>query len=177
MKLDLSQIFDGTIYKLDLNENLIINTFDGALEIERDIKLEKPVNITGSIYATEDGEYLSANLTYEYVENCARCLTEFSQKIETVLSAKIIEKSNQQIKKEEDDDEETIIYYDSKDSQLQIEDIVSTSILLSLPMKSVCDEECKGLCVKCGVNLNVEQCNCTTQDIDPRLEKLKNLFD
>lgn len=175
MKLDLSQIFDGTIYKLDLEENLNIHTSDEAFEIERDIKLEKPVNITGSIYATEDGVHLNAELTYEYIENCARCLTEFSQKIETVLSAKIIEKSNQQI--EEEDDEEDIIYYNSRDRQLQIEDIIMNSIVLSLPMKSICNENCKGLCAKCGVDLNVEQCNCTKQDIDPRLEKLKNLFD
>lgn len=176
MKLNLSQIFDGTIYKLDLDEDLNINTSDEAFGIERDIKLEKPVNITGSIYATEDGAYLSAKLTYEYIESCARCLTEFSQKIETVLSAKIIEKSNQQTE-EDDEDEEAIVYYDSRDSQLDIEEIVVSYILLSLPMKSICDEDCKGLCVKCGENFNLGQCDCDKEDIDPRLEKLKNLFD
>lgn len=173
MKLNLSQIFDGTIYKLDIEEDLNIHTSDKAFIVERDIRIEKPVNITGSIYATDDGVYLSSKLTYEYIENCARCLTEFSQKIETVLSAKIIEESNQP----NEDEEETMIYYDSVKSQLEIEDSIRTSILLSLPMKVLCDENCEGLCDKCGKNLNEGQCECTHEDIDPRLEKLKNLFD
>lgn len=168
MKLDLSQIFDGTIYKLDLDENLNINASD--------IELENPVNITGSIYATEDGVYLNANLTYEYIENCARCLTEFSYKEENVLSAKIIEKSDQQAEEKADEDE-IIVYYDDNNNNLEIEDTILTSIVLNRPMKSICSESCKGLCTKCGVDLNDKSCECTHEDIDPRLEKLKNLFD
>src|SRR5699024_9751279 len=120
---------------------------------ERDIRVEKPVHIRGSIYATEDGVYLSSNLTYEYIENCARCLTEFSEEIETVLSAKIIENANQQ---NEDDDDEIIIDYDKRSEDLKIEDAIDLAILLSIPMKSVCSEECEGLCAKCGKNLNTD---------------------
>ena len=165
MKLDLSQIFDEEICNLDLDENLNIDTSNEAFETKSDIKLEKPVNIAGGIYLTDDGVYLNAKITYEYIESCARCLTEFSQKIETVLSAKIIEKSNQQTE-DDDDDEETIVYYDSRDSELEIEEVITPYILLSLPMKSICDESCKGLCVKCGVNFNLDQCDCDKEDID-----------
>ena len=130
MKLNLSQIFDGTIYKLDLDENLNIDTSDDALSKEHSIKLEKPVNISGSIYGTEDGVYLTAKLTYECIENCARCLTEFSEEAESVLSAKIIENSNQQIEEEEENDDEDIISYDSRKLNLEIEDIILTTILI-----------------------------------------------
>lgn len=174
MKLDLSQIFDGTIYKLDLDEHLNIHNSNSKLGTERDIRVEKPVHIRGSIYATEDGVYLSSNLTYEYIENCARCLTEFSEEIETVLSAKIIENANQQ---NEDDDDEIIIDYDKRSEDLKIEDAIDLAILLSIPMKSVCSEECEGLCAKCGKNLNTDKCSCDHEEIDIRLEKLKDLFD
>ncbi len=176
MKLDLSQIFDKDIYKLDLDESVDIKTSDENLKTISDIKLEKPVNITGSIYATEtDGEvYLDSKLTYEYVENCGRCLAVFSPKVESNLSAKIIENSNQQT---EEDDDELIIYYDSKNSELEIEEAILATIELNLPMKPLCGEDCKGLCDVCGVDLNVEQCDCTKDDIDPRLEKLKDLLD
>lgn len=177
MKLNLSQIFDGTIYKLDLDESLNIDISDEALNKEHDIKLEKPVNISGSIYGTEDGVYLSANLTYEYIEKCARCLTEFSEESKNVLSAKIIENSNQQVEEENDNDDEEIIFYDSRKTNLEIEDLILDTIELNLPMKSICSEDCEGLCPTCGKDLNVEKCDCTKDDIDPRLEKLKELFD
>lgn len=175
MKLNLSQIFDGTIYKLDLDERLNIHTSGSSLDTERDIKIDKPVHIEGSIYATEDGVYLSSNLTYEYIENCARCLTEFSEEIETVLSAKITENANQQ--NEEDDDDEVIIDYDGRSEDFKIEEAIDMAILLSLPMKSVCGEECEGLCAQCGQNLNTGSCDCKSEDVDIRLEKLKDLFD
>lgn len=175
MKLDLSQIFDKDIYKLDLDENLDIKTSGKDVETKSDIKLEGPVNITGSIYAADNDEvYLGAKLTYEYVESCGRCLAKFSPKVENDLSAIIVGNSNQQT---EEDDDEIIIYYDSKNSELEIEETILATIELNRPMKPLCDEECKGLCDVCGVDLNVEQCDCTKQDIDPRLEKLKDLLD
>ena len=177
MKLDLSQIFDEEICNLDLDENLNIDTSNGAFNTKSDVKLEKPVNIAGGIYLTDDGVYLNSKITYEYIESCARCLTEFSEKDENVLSAKIIEKSNQQTEENEDDDDEIIIYYDSKNSELEIEEAILASIDLSLPMASICGENCKGLCTICGVDLNQESCDCKHEDVDPRLEKLKNLFD
>lgn len=176
MKLDLSQIFDEEICNLDLDENLNIDTSNEAFNTKCDIKLEKPVNIVGGVYFINDGVYLNAKISYEYIENCARCLTEFSEKQENILSAKIIEKSNQQIE-EENDDDEIIIYYDGKNSELEIEGAILACIDLSLPIASICSENCKGLCTICGIDLNVESCDCKHEDVDPRLEKLKNLFD
>lgn len=176
MKLDLSQIFDKDIYKLDLDESLDIKTSDKNFETKSDIRLDNPVKITGSIYATEDeGElYLDAKLTYKYVESCGRCLTEFSPEVENDLSAKIIRNSNGQT---EEDDDELIIYYESKNSELEIEEAILATVELNRPMKPLCSEDCKGLCDVCGVDLNLEQCDCTKQDIDPRLEKLRDLLD
>ena len=47
----------------------------------------------------------------------------------------------------------------------------------SVPLKKLCDENCKGLCVSCGKNLNEETCNCTTDEINPVWEKLLELKD
>ena len=174
MKLDLSQIFDGSVCNLEIDETLNIDTSDEKFQTESNIRLKSAVNIAGNIYASENGAYLEAKLTYEYVENCARCLTEFSEKAENTLTAKIIEKSKEQTEQDED---EIIIYYDEKDSVLDIEETILASIELAKPMKPLCGENCEGLCSICGVDLNVEKCNCTKQDIDPRLEKLKDLLD
>ncbi|MCL6560327.1 MAG: DUF177 domain-containing protein, partial [Firmicutes bacterium] len=53
---------------------------------------------------------------------------------------------------------------------------VLKSIILALPMKAVCREECPGLCPGCGRNLNEGRCGCVNEDIDPRLSVLKDFF-
>jgi len=48
-------------------------------------------------------------------------------------------------------------------------------LILELPSKILCSEDCKGLCVNCGVNLNYETCNCKVENSDPRWDALKQL--
>jgi len=66
--------------------------------------------------------------------------------------------------------EEEIGFY--REGRLLLEDVVKEQVLLSLPMKSICRTDCRGLCPACGTNLNREACRCGGP-IDPRCEKLK----
>jgi len=56
-----------------------------------------------------------------------------------------------------------------------LRDALREFILLSLPMRAVCREECKGLCPACGVNRNTQGCACADQKTDPRWAALKGL--
>ena len=47
--------------------------------------------------------------------------------------------------------------------------------VLAVPMKNLCSEDCKGLCPKCGKNLNEGLCNCNEENIDPRWETIQKL--
>jgi len=53
---------------------------------------------------------------------------------------------------------------------------VVKGLLLVLPMKPLCRPDCRGLCASCGANLNKGECGCRREEIDPRLEKLKDLL-
>ena len=53
--------------------------------------------------------------------------------------------------------------------------LITEQIILQVPMKALCGETCRGLCPRCGVNLNLASCNCRNEDIDPRLAVLKNV--
>ena len=57
---------------------------------------------------------------------------------------------------------------------LLLEDVVKEQVLLSLPMRSVCRPDCKGLCPQCGINRNRETCNCSAPTGDPRWAALKS---
>ena len=58
-----------------------------------------------------------------------------------------------------------------------LEDILREQLLLEVPIKVVCREDCKGLCPHCGQNLNQGSCNCVAQEQDPRWDALRGLRD
>jgi uncharacterized protein len=69
---------------------------------------------------------------------------------------------------------ETEIGYYQKDS-LFLEDVLREQVLLSLPVRTLCKEDCKGLCPRCGENWNNKECSCEKGPADPRWEALAGL--
>jgi uncharacterized protein len=72
-----------------------------------------------------------------------------------------------------DEGESEIAFYDG--TGLELNDILREHILLSLPMKYVCGESCKGICPVCGQNRNQAVCNCSERPADDRWAALRNL--
>lgn len=72
-------------------------------------------------------------------------------------------------------DETEIGYYG--ESGLLLEDVVREQVLLSLPSRTLCKSDCKGLCPRCGQNLNASLCNCDAVPADPRWNALAGLAD
>jgi uncharacterized protein len=73
------------------------------------------------------------------------------------------------------EDETEIGYYEK--SGLELEDVVREQVLLSLPGRTLCQADCKGLCAHCGQNLNVKSCDCAESagNHDPRWSALQGL--
>jgi uncharacterized protein len=69
---------------------------------------------------------------------------------------------------------ETEIGYYQEDSLL-LEDVLREQVLLSLPVRTLCKPDCKGLCPRCGKNRNLEPCSCEEGQSDPRWEALAGL--
>ncbi|HTD95385.1 MAG TPA: DUF177 domain-containing protein, partial [Edaphobacter sp.] len=72
-------------------------------------------------------------------------------------------------------DETEIGYY--QESGLLLEDVVREQVLLSLPSRTLCKADCKGLCPRCGQNLNQAKCSCDEAPADPRWNALAGLAD
>jgi uncharacterized protein len=70
--------------------------------------------------------------------------------------------------------EETEIGYYQKDS-LSLEDVLREQVLLSLPARTLCKPDCKGLCPRCGQDRNTDACNCEEASSDPRWGALSGL--
>ena len=71
------------------------------------------------------------------------------------------------------DAEAEIGYYEGEG--LLLEDTLREQVLLALPLKTVCREDCKGLCPHCGKNLNQEKCSCAVTQEEPRWAALKEI--
>ncbi len=63
-----------------------------------------------------------------------------------------------------------------EDGNVDLGPLIRQLALLDRPMQPRCKEDCEGLCMDCGTNLNIEDCGCEEDDIDPRLAALKALL-
>lgn len=167
MKVNLSNLIKGNDYQINLDDTFEI---DEIKTEGNDIKFNKPVEISGGIYNTDDNIYLQAKVSFEYTTNCARCLKNITKEQVTMLDYKI-ELEND----EESSSEDELIL--EKGNVLNLKEPIISSIILSLPMKTVCTDNCKGICPNCGKDLNKGDCDCKVDNIDPRLAKLKKLME
>ena len=58
---------------------------------------------------------------------------------------------------------------------ISLDEYVYSNMVLNVPIKHLCQEDCKGLCFKCGTNLNNGSCSCDTREVDPRFDILNSL--
>lgn len=107
---------------------------------------------------------------------CSRCLRHFPKVMEVAVNAVFhpMEELKGDEKHEIKDDELDTGFYQG--DELDVNEFVLEQILLDVPMKPLCDESCKGICPKCGADLNVRTCDCEHKEPDPRLEVLRKLL-
>ena len=100
---------------------------------------------------------------------CSRCLEPV--KIELNLPVSLVLSPSDKLTGEDDDlDHETY-----QGDEIDLSNYIMEQVAISLPVKVVCSEDCKGLCSNCGNNLNLEMCACDAEQVDPRFAVLKNL--
>jgi uncharacterized protein len=117
------------------------------------------------------------NFSTEVSATCARCVEPVSSKVGGDFDLLYRPLGVDAGKDERAISEaETEIGYYSGDG-IALEDVLREQILLALPAKIVCDENCRGLCPRCGKNLNSESCVCEEQPPDPRWAALADIKD
>ncbi|MHB8895953.1 MAG: YceD family protein [Candidatus Geothermincolia bacterium] len=102
---------------------------------------------------------------------CFRCLEEFAFPLAIDMREHALWLSGGP----GEESEETATDYVVMDGMLDLEPVLRDAIALAFPVRRVCTAECKGLCVKCGANRNLEECGCDTRPVDVRLSPLADL--
>jgi uncharacterized protein len=108
------------------------------------------------------------NLSFSIEAPCSRCLE--SVRLDLTPDIRLLLSPADKVKDVDDIDHETY-----RGDEVDLDDYLRGQIAISLPVKVVCGEDCKGLCPKCGTNLNKETCDCEKDWEDPRFAALKKL--
>lgn len=149
----------GTFREVELNYP--------SVQVVQDMTLAP---LTGSFTATRisEGIYLSGLLRSKIEQECVRCL----EPTEVPLELEIDE----------------LYYYPpgtapegayvvGENAYIDLAPLVRELAWLNVPIKPLCKPDCQGLCMECGQNLNLGDCDCEVEDIDPRLEVLRKLLE
>ena len=114
--------------------------------------------------------------------DCARCLERcgatLGQELDLFYLPRTAERPEEQEEEVELSDRDVVVGYYEND-HLDLGEVVREQILLGLPLKPLCREDCRGLCPGCGKNRNAGPCGCTPEEEpgDSRLEPLRRLID
>lgn len=163
MLLDVKSILHTPGKHLDFQFELDLS----QLEFAGRYPVSRPVSVSGQVRNTADVLELEMSARSVLDAVCDRCGKEFPQEKEISYSCVLAEEVQN-----EDNDEIVVL----EDGRADLEDLARTAFILEMDTKTLCSEDCKGLCPRCGADWNLGPCSCK-KEIDPRLAVLAKLLD
>lgn len=163
MRLNLREIIHEPGSSLPFSFQLDLSELD--FFGERPVK--QPVEISGTVRNMAGALVLEGQAETELELNCDRCLKPFAERMAVPVNTLMAETL-------EDEENDDIILLEK--GEVDLAEVFTTAFVLAMEPKHVCSEDCKGLCPKCGANLNDGPCQCRPE-IDPRLAALAQLLD
>ena len=131
--------------------------------------VSEPVAASGVVRNTAGVLVMTGSIETTIHGVCDRCATEFDQQVTFPIDVVLVT----ELSNEENEDEWV---FPLEGDNADLEDIVRTVFVLNFGSKLLCKPDCKGLCCRCGKNLNNEACTCQ-KEIDPRFAALKQLLE
>ncbi len=147
-----------TQYELDMAE----------IDVDGVFPFKTPICVSAAAENRASLVTVYLDLSFDYTRSCDRCGEDFTRQMKMRFAHRLV----QTLADDGNDD-----YIETPDFTLELDEIVVSDILLSLPSKNLCRDDCKGLCQICGKNLNCGDCSCDKRQIDSRLEVLKQFMD
>lgn len=167
IKLDIGSIPEGPSH-VDLSgeaSELGVTLDGGRLESRIEVELD----------ATRTGNdiFLKGRARVKAVLDCARCLEEFTYILQTPIELWCVVRGGGE--DVGDGERENLIEVPAGMKYVDLSDHLRSELLVLIPLKPLCKDDCKGLCPTCGVNLNLTACSCERELHDGRWDALKDL--
>ena len=163
--------------RLDLRDVILVPDAEKSFQCQVDLSdlefygrkpIVRPVLAQGSVVNHAGALVLNGTARSELDLVCDRCGKEFSREKVVALDMLLADEL------EQEDSEDEIFLLDV--NELDLDKLVTTAFVLAMDTKNLCSEDCKGLCAKCGADLNLGPCGCRPE-VDPRLAALAQLLD
>ncbi len=164
MLLDISNVLKSSMEKLVFENEVDVSDADFS---EFDAFFSENVKVLGHVKNVVGVVELSAHVDCNYNTSCSRCGSELTKSLSFDFKQTYV--------KQETAEAEDALTLEGK--TIDLKDIVCKNIVLHLPLKQLCKEDCKGICQQCGTNLNEKECDCVDEYFNPQFEILKGLFD
>ena len=167
MVIDVSPLLRGEVSKIDIDYMLSPEKLD-LVEFDSD------AHVTGRL--TDNAGYMKLSLKAElkYSGECARCLAPVRGVFSLDFERTVVTEGTLTDEQLNDHSEEYVVIVGN---ELDVDEPLLEELVLGFPQKLLCDEDCPGLCPKCGKPRREGDCGCSEKEIDPRLAILKNYFD
>lgn len=156
--------------EFEINDQAI--WLDPIREFKMDCRIVKPLQGKVFVKAADEGILIRGRLEGQIVVPCNRCAEDAKVDIDSKFD------EYEEIPEEgthKDGEHESYIVYDRHAPMLNLAEVGWEQFMLAQPIQPLCREDCKGLCPKCGANLNLDECACDKGGGDPRLAALRNL--
>ena len=152
-------------------------TFRGIFSVptEEGKRAECRAEVTGTIVPRGGRLLLAARIEGSIHLDCSRCLGEFDLTLSTGFDL-LFHREERAGLPDGVEEEDFVLLTDSIESRYDIFPRVREAVLLELPIRFLCREDCRGLCSSCGANLNEGACGCPEEEPDPRWRDLRKLL-
>ena len=134
-----------------------------------------PVELDFDIHKDREKFRLEGTARTELELSCSRCLEPFRMPVDASFDLRYLPASEMVSDGERETQDEDLDIGYCRDDQIDLNELLREQFYLALPMKPLCQEDCRGLCPQCGTNLNTSTCACEPDLVDPRLAALKSL--
>ena len=162
MIINVDKLIDGETLNVSFSENI-------SIPEDYSVNGDVPVKVIGELSNNSGKFRFRGNVSAKISLNCDLCLCPFDMDIDFEIDEIFVKSPDDNSK---DDD-----FWYFSDNVINLKTAILSNILLNIPMRAVCSDECKGLCSICGHNLNEGDCGCEKTYINPKFEKLLALFE
>ena len=142
---------------------------------EGDFRLVGPLQVAFRFNRSAQTFQITGQLTGQLIGECCRCLEPVEQELEASLQVLLQRQQLSGDERETTAEDEDVEIIDPGAKQVDLKARLREAVLLDLPMRVYCREDCKGLCPQCGHNLNTGACACTAGQADSRWAALRDL--
>src|SRR5262249_5636864 len=139
------------------------------------IRLLRPVKAVGSVDKRAGWFEINGVIEGEGEIDCSRCLEPIKRNLSIPFNIRLVRSEDLGDIHEREVNTSDLDSSEIEGEQLDLTEVIREQILLDMPEQIFCKEDCKGLCPKCGTNLNLIDCKCDDEEIDPRWSALKDL--